>query len=194
MPNNWQTVLDEIKSSVSDMAFKTYFTNIKFISNEGSVVAFSVPNSFVKSSIEKKYYDHVINALKTAGFDCESFNIVVDDQPKKTVIRRGVEIIPGAPVKKKTDPIASVGSILKKTDISANNGLRPNYRLDNYVVGGNNDVAVGAARAIIDNPVGFIVKAIREDWSSYSKTNMFTQFKQNSYNYEEIEKLLVINN
>ena len=172
MPNNWQTVLDEIKSSVSDMAFKTYFTNIKFISNEDDIVTFSVPNSFVKSSIEKKYYDQVVNALKTAGFDCESFNIVVDDQPKKTVIRRGIEIIPGAPVKKKADSIASMGSILKKTNISASNGLRPNYRLDNYVVGGNNDVAVGAARAIIDNPGAVYNPLFIYGGSGYGKTHL----------------------
>ena len=84
MPNNWQTVLDEIQSSVSDMAFKTYFTNIKYISDENGVVSFSVPNSFVKSSIEKKYHDKVISALQAAGFDCIDFEIVIDDSGKNT--------------------------------------------------------------------------------------------------------------
>jgi plasmid replication initiation protein len=56
------------------------------------------------------------------------------------------------------------------------------------------EVYRAADRAKIDNPVGFIVKAIRENWSSHSKANAFTQFEQNSYNYEEIEKLFVINN
>jgi chromosomal replication initiator protein len=33
-----------------------------------------------------------------------------------------------------------------------NNGLNPKFRLSNYVVGSNNDLAVSAAQAVIENP------------------------------------------
>ena len=66
MPNNWQTVLDEIRSGVSDMAYNTYFVSANFISDDDGVVTFSVPSSFVKSSIEKKYGDKVKAAIMNA--------------------------------------------------------------------------------------------------------------------------------
>ena len=193
MPNNWQTVLDEIKSSVSDMAFKTYCTNIKYISAEDCVVTFSVPNSFVKSSIEKKYYNQVVDALKMAGFDCDSFNIIIDDQPKKTIIRRPVEIVPGAPAQKKTaESVSSIGSIIKTTYNTPSNGLSPNYRLDNYVVGGNNDVAVGAARAIIDNPGAVYNPLFIYGGSGYGKTHLIQAIGNEIHNkYPDMNVLYV---
>lgn len=172
MPNNWQTVLDEIKTSLSDMAYNTFFVNIKFISYENKVVTFSVPNSFIKPSIEKKYHDQVMNALRAAGFDCDRFEIIVSDQPKKTVIRRPVEVIPGEQKRGKSNKPTSVGDIMKPISGVANNGLSPNYRLDNYVVGGNNDVAVGAARAIIDNPGSSYNPLFLYGGSGYGKTHL----------------------
>ncbi len=176
MPNNWQTVLDEIQSSVSDMAFKTYFTNIKYISDENGVVTFSVPNSFVKSSIEKKYHDKVISALQAAGFNCTDFEIIIDDSGKKTVIRRPVEIIPGAKPSERstTQSISSIGSALKGSSISLStkSGLSPKYHLDNYVVGSNNDVAVGAAHAIVENPGSSYNPLFLYGGSGYGKTHL----------------------
>ncbi len=172
MPNQWQTVLDEIKSSVSNMAYNTFFVNIKFISDEDGVVTFSVPNSFIKPSIEKKYYDQVLNALKAAGFKCDSFQIKVDES-KKTVIRRGTEIVLGSkPIKKETGSVSSIGTIIKTAANTLNNGLNSNYRLDNYVVGSNNDVAVGAARAIIDNPGTSYNPLFIYGGSGYGKTHL----------------------
>ena len=52
-------------------------------------------------------------------------------------------------------------------------------------------------RSSVDNPVGFIVKAIKEGWetsgSSQKKKNSFNSFEQNTYNYEELEKVLLAN-
>lgn len=173
MPNNWQTVLDEIKSNVSDMAFNTFFANIKYISDDDGVVTFSVPNSFVKPSIEKKYHDKVINALCAAGFNCDSFSIIVDNAGKKTVIRRPVEITPGAKPERRSSSVASISTVLKSAPISsASDGLSPKYRLDNYVVGSNNDVAVGAAHAIVENPGSAYNPLFLYGGSGYGKTHL----------------------
>ena len=174
MPNNWQTFLDEIKSNVSGMAYNTFFVNVKFISDENGVVTFSVPNSFVKPSIEKKFHAQVINALKAAGYNCESFEIIVD-QKKKSVIRRGIEITSGIkPTERRTTSTSAIGDVIKSSSIAgvASNGLSPNYRLDNYVVGGNNDVAVGAARAIIENPGSSYNPLFLYGGSGYGKTHL----------------------
>ena len=155
MPNKWQTVLDEIKNTISDMAFEIYFKDTKFVSEEDNTVTFSVLNSLTKSTVEKKYHDKVLAALKSAGFNCNNFKVIVSsNNATKSVIRRPVEVIPGAPVERRSNTTTSISQSLPNSSAFAvnNNGLSPKYRLDNYVVGSNNDLAVSAARAIIDNP------------------------------------------
>ena len=147
MLNKWQTFLDELQGKITSMAFQTYFESTKFISEENGVVTFSVRNSLTKNTIEKKYGDKILEALKEAGFKCDEYKVIIDDKPKKTGIRQGIEVSTNnEPIKKA--PISmtiSKGSSFQVTGSK----LNPRYTLDNYVVGSNNNVAVNAARAII---------------------------------------------
>lgn len=151
MPNEWQTVLDEIKSHVTDMAYGTYFTNLKFITNEDGHLTLSVPSIFVKTSIENKYYQILLDAIAAAGIEYDDLKIILSDKSNKTTVKRAVEILPNTPVQKTYSP--SMPLITPNTvKSSSGNGLNPHYRLDNYIVGSNNDLAVSAAKSIIENP------------------------------------------
>ena len=149
MPNEWQTVLDEIKSHASEMVYGTYFVNLKFVTNEDGHLELSVPSIFVKTSIENKYMNILKDALKAADIEYEDMKITIDSAKNKTTVRRAVEILPSTTVQKTTSrnqPIFATGNK------STSNGLNPRYRLSNYIVGSNNDLAVTAANAIIKNP------------------------------------------
>ena len=150
MPNEWQTVLDEIKSHVTDMAYGTYFTNLNFITNEDGHLTLSVPNIFVKTSIENKYSLVLKDALAAAGIEYADLKIILSDKNNKTTAKRAVEILPNTPVKTTTQLKPVFAAPISKP--STGNGLNPNYRLDNYIVGSNNDLAVSAAKAVIENP------------------------------------------
>ena len=150
MPNEWQTVLDEIKSHVTDMAYGTYFTNLNFITNEDGHLTLSVPNIFVKTSIENKYSLVLKDALAAAGIEYADLKIILSDKNNKTTAKRAVEILPNTPVKTTTQLKPVFAASISKP--STGNGLNPNYRLDNYIVGSNNDLAVSAAKAVIENP------------------------------------------
>ena len=66
MPNEWQSVLDEIKNSVSDMAYNTYFAgkfNFESV-DENGLLTITVPSIFIKKQIESKYIDAVRDALE----------------------------------------------------------------------------------------------------------------------------------
>jgi len=154
MPNQWQTVLDEIKSNVSDMAFNTYFGNVSFCSEPGDVVVLKVPNVFIGAQIEKKYKPKILKALSASNIACKEFRVVEDDVKNKSTVRRGgVEIIDN---KEETGgrPTVTIDYPTQKTpkDSVLSNGLNPKFRLSNYIIGSNNDLAVSAAQHIIDNP------------------------------------------
>ena len=155
MLNKWQTVLDEIKSNVTDMAFNTYFVDTKFVSEKDGIVTFSVKNTFAQSTVDKKYRSKVLAALKAAGYDCEDYKIIVADNQSNSVVRRPVEILPGSNNATSTTSTAQpfIDRGMPTPVFSANkNKLNPRYTLDNYVVGSNNDLAVSAAHSIIEMP------------------------------------------
>ena len=148
MPNEWQTVLDEIKNNVSEMAFATYFLKFDFVSNDNGILTVAVPSIFVKTQIEGKYRSAIEDALKTAHFNYKELKVILNKGESK--VSRGAREVPVANI-----PTANhkpVTSTTKATLINNDTGLNPRYRLDNYVVGSNNDLAVSAAHAIIENP------------------------------------------
>ncbi len=151
MPNEWQTVLDEIKAHVTDMAYGTYFANLKFVTNEDGNLVLAVPNIFVKTSIEKKFMKVIDDALAVAGIEYGNMEIIVSDTKNKTTVKRAVEILPN-PIKQNTTDYTRPTITVNDAHKSNETGLSPRYRLDNYIVGSNNDLAVSAAKAVIEHP------------------------------------------
>ena len=160
MPNEWQTVLDELKSRATDMAFETYFKNLKFVTNEDGNLVLAVANVFIKTNIEGKYRDLLESALAAGGIEYGTMKIVINDAKNKTTAKRAIEVLPTVTASTSFNtPAPTTPSYnrpvvkIKESKISStNNGLNPKYRLDNYIVGSNNDLAVSAAKAIIENP------------------------------------------
>lgn len=151
MRNEWQGVLDEIQRNTSDMAFRTYFANLKLRSKEGGVLIIDVPNVFIKAQLEGRKRSVLVDALKVTGIEYGELKIEVnrDDNSRKVERKTAVEIVEDdySPIKTnesniKVSPIATIDS----------NGLNPRYRFSNYIVGENNDLAVSAAHAIVENP------------------------------------------
>ncbi len=174
MPNEWQTVMDKLRDLTSDMVFRTYLTNLKFVSlDQDGLLTISAPTIFVISQIEKKYLDSLKDALDEADFGYADIKLVQEKAQNKSVVRRAHEVnyetegYNTAPAPQMQDSfenaladsektnnftpkVAKVAPrVLKKDD---NSNLNEIYRLDNYVIGSNNELAVNAARAIIDHP------------------------------------------
>lgn len=154
MPNEWQSVLDEIKNNVSEMAYEAYFARFNFVSNNDGVLTTSVPNVFIKAQIEGKYHNAIIDALDSSKYKYTEFKVIIDNNSNRPTVKRAVEISPdNTPIssfpKKSISPIPTADTRRLSTD---GNGLNPKFRLSNYVVGSNNDLAVSAAHAVIENP------------------------------------------
>ena len=147
MPNEWQTVLDEIKNNVSEMAYEAYFVRFKFVSNENGILTTSVPNVFIKTQIEGKFHSAVIDAIQSAKINFNELKVIIDGKEHKTTVKRAVEVINNKPISSALKPTGD-----SKRFSTENNGLNPKFRLSNYVVGSNNDLAVSAAHAVIENP------------------------------------------
>jgi chromosomal replication initiator protein len=165
MPNEWQSVFDQIKSHVSEMAFKTYCANLKCISFDNKIFKISAPNIFIKQQIEGKYREQIMEAIKASGVDCEGFEVEIEKADKPKENRHAVEIVSNEPIGRQAQTQNSPSSVMPARKVPSNithsknprfstedSGLNPMYLLSNYVVGSNNDYAMSAAQAIVENP------------------------------------------
>ena len=162
MPNEWQSVLDEIKNSVSDMAYNTYFAgkfNFESV-DENGLLTITVPSIFIKKQIESKYIDAVRDALEAVDFGYADIEIKITKAENKTLVQKAREVTPemlnSARAAVKPNIMTANKVVTKdsgqKSFSTSGSGLNPQFRLDNYVVGSNNDLAVSAAKAIIEHP------------------------------------------
>ena len=170
----WPLVLENLRASVKDSAFKAWFSRVDFVktTNMGRKITLSVPNTFSKKYIEQKYKAGLLESVNKYYPQVIHVDLVVDkeaeaaDAKKSEVLAQelAIEEEP-APVKKQTkaqkrkstfqsmaqaESVGSdVGSYLPKKNI---NNLNPRYTFDNFVVTANNEFAYNVAKAVIDEP------------------------------------------
>ena len=148
----WQSVLAEFELKVSKASFSTWFKNTgigKFNSN--GEVCICVPNSFIKSWLEKKYHDEIKKLLEEKGdrkvkeveYEIEKTSNIKEKEctPKNTP-----EVSTQSSPKYKHKEEKSVVKIAKE------HGLSPEYNFSNFVVGKGNELAHAAAKAVADKP------------------------------------------
>ena len=138
-----QSVLDEIRRNVSEGTYVAYFSKIN-LSPNGTVLTINVPNVFIETQMKGRCNAVLINALKASGVEYGAIEFCMDGGEKKTMRHVAREVTGADDNEAPKDKVARVRG--------SDNGLNSKYRFDNYVVGGNNDLAVSAARAVVDNP------------------------------------------
>lgn len=140
--NIWDNVLASIKQKVSDTVFVTYFKDTSLSSSENGKITINVKNAFISKQLSSKYHSIIKDAIINTGTDVNELAFEISSNTKPKVRPR--EVINDVPEK-----ISS-----KSTHFATNNvsSLKSEYTLDNFIVGSNNDLAVAAAKSIIDAP------------------------------------------
>lgn len=142
----WQTILGEIELSLNDdVAFNTWFKDTSLNITTEDIAIIEVKNVFAVSQLQKKY-DALIRSLFTKNGVTP---LDVRYAPQKTGVKKTInrEISTALPVTPAGD---STLPAMATVPISGN--LNTKYTFDNFIVGGSNDLAYSAARAIADSP------------------------------------------
>lgn len=142
MYNVWKNVLAEIEQKISPANFSTWFQDTDLISSDHGNIIISVKNSFYVKQLRTRFLDIITESLEKNGITINNISFEVKSSNKPKVRPR--EIIASEPTQK---PPSAIRFSTKPT-----NGLNEKYTIDNFVVGSNNDLAVSAARSIIDSP------------------------------------------
>lgn len=158
----WQTVLGEIELSVSHGNYITWFKNTSLLKQESDKVVVGVPNIFIKQQLEKKYGDLIAETLSKNGVKVASVEYKISTLPSNDTSE--------SPTSTATTPTADPSKAVSErstgaqTQASTNTaiggglghsyrqGLNDRYTLDNFVVGGSNELAFAACQAITQQP------------------------------------------
>lgn len=126
----WQNVLLQMSEEISAASFDTWIKTIKPISLDGSGITLSVGSSLNKNMIMTKFRSMLESCLEFAAGQSLELNVVVEDEGAGK-LNNGEQT---------GDPIKSEST------------LNPKYSFENFVVGGNNNLAYGAAIGVAETP------------------------------------------
>ena len=148
MPAEWQSVLDELERGVSVSAFLTWFKHLTLRSVDESEIVIGAPNVFIIKQLEGKYNQLIADALTSASLGGRKVRFISNDA---TVIREK-KIATRTTSTQRDEAERSTPIEGSQRDGFSSTGLNPKYRFGNFVIGANNDVAVSAAQAVVENP------------------------------------------
>ena len=143
----WKNALAEIEQQISPANFSTWFQDTSLLSTKDGNIRIGVKNTFYVKQLRNRYYDLIATALKNNQISVDNISFEVKS-PTKSKVRPHEVISQDLVTNKRTKTIRSTS----REQNSHNTGLNQKYTLDNFVVGSNNDLAVSAARSIVDSP------------------------------------------
>jgi len=143
----WKNALAEIEQKISGPNFTTWFQDTSLISNEDGHVVIGVKNSFYIKQLRARYFDIINEALIHCGVEVKEIDF--DIKANKNTKIKPRETTNGDDLVRE-----HVKKVRTKTSapVERSNGLNEKYTLANFVIGSNNDLAVSAAKSIIDAP------------------------------------------
>ncbi|MBU1131481.1 chromosomal replication initiator protein DnaA [Patescibacteria group bacterium] len=139
----WQATLGELELLVSKANFTTWLKNTFIVSCHDNLAIIGAPNTFTKAWLEKKYHQHIMQALK---------NITKQPDLKIEYI---VETAKPAMSRPRIDAAGPRIRDAKEaaTTIEFNQfGLNKKYRFENFIVGSGNELASAASKAVAEKP------------------------------------------
>jgi chromosomal replication initiator protein len=144
----WLAALGELELTLSKANFTTWFRNTGISSFDNGRVTISVPNTFTKAWLEKKYHESIVKALRHVTSNAiREANYRVELRTPMIASVIGA-LSAGGP--DEFTPALSVGS--GQMESTSDVGLNPRYKFDNFIVGKGNELAHAAAMASAANP------------------------------------------
>lgn len=133
----WEQTLNTIKGEMSEVSFNTWIKSCEPISISADTINISVPNSFTRDILEKRYKDLVANSIQSICSKLYNIKFFISSE------------LPTEEETKKKDSQAK-NSINVNEEMSTT--LNPKYTFDSFVIGNSNRFAHAASLAVAEAP------------------------------------------
>ncbi len=156
----WLAALGELELTLSKANFTTWFKNTSVSSIENGRAIISVPNTFTKAWLEKKYHDAIVKALRHATSN-EVREATYRVEMRPSVMPESVSADFSVVTERDRAPVnssyvrddsRSYDSASGPTPSADDVGLNPRYTFDSFIVGKGNELAHAAAMATATTP------------------------------------------
>ena len=143
----WQNVLAEIEQQISAANFSTWFQDTSLLTTDDGHIIIGVKNSFYVKQLRARYLDLISTALKNNNVKINTIDFEVQSTQKLKSRPREI-------TNSDNSLAARIKTIKTRTPSGEthSNGLNSKYTLDSFVIGSNNELAVAAAKNIIESP------------------------------------------
>lgn len=152
----WQAVLGELELTLSKANFTTWFKNTYISSFNGELAVISVPNTFTKAWLEKKYNDAILKTLRHVSNGTVkgiSYQVDVRPQTRVSLPESFSAPMPSMQAAVAVQPIARPNvAVEARRDLASDNKLNPRYSFESFIVGKGNELAHAASIAVAENP------------------------------------------
>lgn len=141
----WNQVLQDLQKYYGDALYRSWFSKINFLEHSLDKAVLSVPTNFIRDWIKTNYQQFMLQSWQRYDQDINSLEIITQALPKDTV---NIEESPT-----NTSNVFAIVQNNMNTDSVENifSTLDQRFTFDNFVVGGPNELAYAAARAVAES-------------------------------------------
>ncbi len=145
-----QNILKSVIWNIKKQDFLVYFRKISILATTSEKVTFGVLSGFMKDNLEAKFYSILLEATKQEFPDVDAIEFKVDNEIENPSNSDVVDCASFYKTASKKKPSAKA----KKKDLETTTRKTSNarYSLDNFIVGGDNQLAYSACDAVSKNP------------------------------------------
>jgi chromosomal replication initiator protein len=140
MENVWDLAKQKIREEVSAQNFITWFKDVSFESEESHVVTLGFESAFTQGWFMDKYQKLALRSLKMINPEIRSI--------QGTIVKKNQQKPQNVVYKPTPGPELPLGDLY----INQDDNLNPRYTLESFIIGTFNQVAVSAAKAVIEKP------------------------------------------
>ncbi len=142
----WEAAIVQLKMTMDKQTFTALMGKSELVQHENETFIISVPNTFTRDWLEKRLTESIVRILSGIMDQPQNVRFVLASQFDQ-VQNDGQPAVDAAPA---AEPAAS--SLPRTTPPARRMPINPRYTFDNFIVGGSNNLAFAACRAVASKP------------------------------------------
>lgn len=177
----WQNIQEEIAKNTSTLSFDVWIKSLEFVDIKENTIVLATQTKSTKDILLKKYKNIILSACNKVYGAISKLEIIIKDEPEESEEPSNDE---PSRVYVKEDG--------KTSEYEPNESFRfnPKYTFENFIVGGSNQFACAAAKAVAEAPSTKINPLFIYGGSGLGKTHLLHAI--GNYLLEHKPKLKVI--
>jgi len=173
----WPSILEEIAKNTSSISFDVWIKTIEPVDIKENVLVINTPTKSSKGILQKKYKNVIVKAANKIYSAISDLEILIKAEPEED-----------EEVEKPDDSRQAESSVLEDDESTFH--FNPKYTFDSFIVGGSNQLAAAAAKAVATEPSSKINPLFIYGGSGLGKTHLLHAI--GNYIQEHSPKLKVL--